>query len=217
MTTLTCLAAQRPSNEPSAYLTAGVSQVPYIIPSSYVHSTVLPSTALPWTYNSTQTTSSCPDGRGPVVWQHTSPNDFSSLFPTSQPGLETATIQPDATPRTARYHHQLLTPKTQSESDVLSGTGFSWPIELPPAMQNYPSPHSDVSGPIHTSTYPAHAGLMLSPKHMVNSPSIAGSSESHPSSHKSLEPTRNAQGVLYCDFPDCRPDPPIFTRPCEWT
>ncbi|EEQ34253.1 conserved hypothetical protein [Microsporum canis CBS 113480] len=30
------------------------------------------------------------------------------------------------------------------------------------------------------------------------------------------DPPRNQDGNIFCDHPDCRGDPPVFRRPCEW-
>jgi len=85
-------------------------------------------------------------------------------------------------------------------------------------MQNYPSPHSDVSHQTTSSTLSILPGAMTSPNmQFVASPSVAGSSLSGRSSRRSLEPPRNAEGMLYCDNPECARQPPLFSRKCEWT
>ncbi|KAL6715493.1 hypothetical protein ACLMJK_006454 [Lecanora helva] len=93
-------------------------------------------------------------------------------------------------------------------------------------MQDYPSPHSNVSEQTSTSSClsvlpgaammsPPGRTLVLSPS-MV--PSLEASTNSRPSSRNaSGHPPRNPQGMLYCDHVDCREKPPVFSRKCEWT
>jgi len=90
------------------------------------------------------------------------------------------------------------------------------------SMQDYPSPHSNVSEQTTSSCLSVLPGAMMSPgRPMVASPSmvpsLGGSTNSRESSRRSTEPPRNAQGVLYCSHRDCAQQPPVFSRKCEWT
>ena len=93
-------------------------------------------------------------------------------------------------------------------------------------MQDYPSPHSNVSEQTTSSCLSVLPGAMMSPGgHFMPSPSVVpsvvpsvgGSSDSRQSSRRSTEAPRNAQGVLYCSHPECARQPPVFSRKCEWT
>lgn len=105
----------------------------------------------------------------------------------------------------------------------LGSFGFGLGLRLPD-MQDYPSPHSNVSDQTTSSCLSVLPGAMISPRiPLVTSPSIsmvpsmAGSSNSRHSSRRSTEPPRNAQGILYCADPECARQPPVFLRKCEWT
>lgn len=91
-------------------------------------------------------------------------------------------------------------------------------------MQDYPSPHSNVSDQTTSSCLSVLPGAMISPRiPPVTSPSISmlpsvrSSSDSRQSSRRSTEPPRNAQGILYCADAECARQPPVFSRKCEWT
>ena len=102
----------------------------------------------------------------------------------------------------------------QATAGSLSSLGYS--LGLP--MQNYPSPHSDVSRQTTSSCLPVLPGAMMSPSIPLGaSPSVAGSSNSHQSSRGSQEPPRNTEGLMYCDNIECAQQPPVFARKCEWT
>ncbi|KAI4096469.1 MAG: hypothetical protein LQ344_000977 [Seirophora lacunosa] len=86
-------------------------------------------------------------------------------------------------------------------------------------MQNYPSPHSEVSKDETKSSYfSILPGNDMSPTMMhAASPSV----ESHPSpsstGRKGEEPPRDASGQMTCNHPTCADTPPVFARRCEWT
>ncbi|KAL8673972.1 MAG: hypothetical protein Q9168_001615 [Polycauliona sp. 1 TL-2023] len=92
---------------------------------------------------------------------------------------------------------------------------------LPPMgpMQNYPSPHSDVSkDEIRPSNFSVLPSNNISPSMMfAASPTIA----SHPSQaspgRRSEEPPRNSSGRITCLHPSCARELPVFGRKCEWT
>ena len=159
------------------------------------------------------------------LW-HAAPNNRTSFTETPH-GVESfSPIDPYATPigrqqyqQQQQPQQQLQTPTSQSAgSSTLDSLGFHLPPQLQTNMQNYPSPqYSDVSGPTFRAHQKMVQGAIVSPRMPVAaSPSIAGSSESRQSSHKSLEPTRNAQGVLFCSHPEHGFNAPTFARKCEW-
>lgn len=86
-------------------------------------------------------------------------------------------------------------------------------------MQNYPSPHSDVSkDETRSSNFSILPSNDVSPNMMFAvSPSIA----SHPSQaspgRRSEEPPRNSSGQITCLHPKCARELPVFGRKCEWT
>ena len=86
-------------------------------------------------------------------------------------------------------------------------------------MQNYPSPHSDVSkDETRSSNFSVLPSNEVSPYIMfAASPSVA----SHPSrvspGRGSEEPPRNSSGQITCLHPKCARDLPVFGRKCEWT
>ena len=99
--------------------------------------------------------------------------------------------------------------------------GFGLGLHLQ-EMQDYPSPHSNVSEQTTSSCLSVLPGAMMSPGRAIIPspsmvPSLEGSTNSRQSSRKSTEPPRNAQGVLYCSHRDCADQPPVFSRKCEWT
>ena len=212
----------------SGYLaTSDAPNVSYISPSPYGHADVLPPTPVTWTYPQPSNLPLAPSNTPPSrIWQQPLAHEFA--FPAAPPPqrLGSSHVLPDDTPRKPRPQEQLPTPITQSTGHAVGGSGIEWPLGLQTAMhnyplgnyQNYPSPHSDVSGPTNTSGLSVHAGLPMSPSKIVApSPSIAETSDSRSSGRKPLEPTRNREGLLYCDFAECQANPPTFARLCEWT
>ncbi|KAL8692913.1 MAG: hypothetical protein Q9224_003865 [Gallowayella concinna] len=118
---------------------------------------------------------------------------------------------------------QSYAPSSQQETsqgDYRAATFFS-PSLRPPMgpMQNYPSPHSDVSrDETRSSNFSVLPSNDVSPDMMfAASPSIA----SHPSEvspgRRSEEPPRNPSGQITCIHPKCARELPIFARKCEWT
>ncbi|KAL8776722.1 MAG: hypothetical protein Q9213_008160 [Squamulea squamosa] len=102
-----------------------------------------------------------------------------------------------------------------------SATATFSPNLRPPMgpMQNYPSPHSDISkDETRSSAFSVLPSNDLSPNIMfAASPSIA----SHPShvsqGRGSEEPPRNSSGQITCVHPKCARELPVFARKCEWT
>lgn len=163
-----------------------------------------------------------------IAWPNTQGTDIS-LVPTYAPSYNTWQSQPSnesvftATPQRIDsntlfqpYDIRQQSPFHQPTGGHAAGLGFD-PSLQPHDMQDYPSPsRSDVSGP-SKSCNSVVPGKVLNPSMpVVASPSIAGSSISHQSSTRSQEATRNTEGVLYCDHPECARQPPIFARKSEW-
>ena len=185
---------------------------------AYAAAQIPSSNPVTWAYPPPSNLSTAPSQSS--VWQHPLPNDL--VFSTDyQTGSESATEQTNVTPRATSVPFQLPTPITQSNSNTLGAVGLNWNVDLQPAMhsyQTYPSPHSDVSGPSNTSNLSVQAGVLFSPPNpLMSSPHMAESPSSHHSSIKSTEPTRNAEGILFCNYTECARDPPLFARLCEWT
>ena len=195
------------------------STFPYITPSPYVSSDLFPASTVAWPYasgsnspsisvNTATATAWRPGSNLPIPFTET-PQSVESFSP----------VDPYVNRRAPpQYQQQLQTPTPQSTGSNLSSLGFSLPLELQPDMQNYPSPqYSDVSGPTFTVHQKMMPGSNISPRIPVAaSPSLAGSSESRQSSHRSLEPTRNVDGVLFCNHPVHGYNAPTFARKCEW-
>ncbi|KAL8850630.1 MAG: hypothetical protein Q9221_004416 [Calogaya cf. arnoldii] len=115
------------------------------------------------------------------------------------------------------YAPSLQQPSSQGD---IPATAF--PSNLRPPMgpmQNYPSPHSDVSkDETRSSNFSILPSSDVSPNMMfAASPSIA----SHPSQaspgRRSEEPPRNSSGQITCLHPKCARELPVFGRKCEWT
>ena len=206
------------------YLAAhNVADVSYITPTTYGPPDILPSTPVTWTYSQGNHLPTAPSQTPPSnLWQQAAINDL--VFPPPVPTrTESSTGAPYERERPFQPQTQVPTPVTQSARSTLSGVSYNWGLDVATNMQpyqNYPSPHSDVSGPTTISSVPVSSSVMLSPsKQIMASPTVAGSPESPLSSRQSSEPTRNAQGMLYCSYPDpdCQRNPPVFNRLCEWT
>ena len=106
-------------------------------------------------------------------------------------------------------------PILHSRGDVSHPSG----LQLPGGeMQGYPSPGSDYSRQTRLSCPTVSPHIPVS----RDMPSEASpSTETSPSirqdeTRKSLEPTKNAEGRIYCAHRSCAGQPPIFARKCEW-
>ncbi|KAL8646460.1 MAG: hypothetical protein Q9226_006848 [Calogaya cf. arnoldii] len=113
-------------------------------------------------------------------------------------------------------------PSLQQPSSQGDIPAVAVPSNLRPPMgpvQNYPSPHSDVSkDETRSSNFSILPSSDVSPNMMfAPSPSIA----SHPSQASpgriSEEPPRNSSGQITCLHPKCARELPVFGRKCEWT
>ena len=87
-------------------------------------------------------------------------------------------------------------------------------------MQGYPSP-----GGSDCSRQPRPSCPPLSPNHIARSPGMPPAASPTPGvsppsrqdeNQKSVEPTKNTEGKIYCAHPACADRPPVFTRKCEW-
>ncbi len=154
-------------------------------------------------------------------WQpiNSNPTNFSETPQSIESFSPAAPYELSRGKREYQNRLRLQTPTTsQPAGSTLDQLRFHLPQGLSTNMQNYPSPqYSDVSGPTFAAHQKMAQGTLISPSPVVlASPSIAESSISHQSSHKSVEPTRNAAGVLFCDHPDHGFNAPTFGRKCEW-
>lgn len=183
---------------------------PYIIGTSNVSSDLFPASQVTWPYCQGINTESSPAYTPSYTpWQIT-PSAYNPVgtFPTP-------------TPQRTRSGTGLQTYGTRSQvanpqaAGGIGSLGFGLGLQ---DMQNYPSPHSDVSRQTTSSALSILPGAMTSPNmQFVASPSVAESSLSGRGSRRSQEPPRNGNGMLYCDHPECARQPPVFTRKCEWT
>jgi hypothetical protein len=92
--------------------------------------------------------------------------------------------------------------------------------------QNYPSPYSEVSeraSPLGTAGFTMSSSprmiKKLSPEFDFKAPFPKTPDLQTPTRRVSSDiptPPRNTEGLFYCDHPNCRSDPPKFTRKCEW-
>lgn len=125
------------------------------------------------------------------------------------------------TPAQSYGAQQRQTTNPQAAVGSLGSLGFGLGLQN---MQDYPSPHSNVSDQTTSSCLSVLPGAMISPRMPLASspnpsivPSVGESSASRQSSRKSTEPPRNAQGVMYCSHPEHGQRQPVFSRKCEWT
>ena len=196
-----------PAEALQAYGTS-VSADRYILGTSNVTTELLPAPQSTWPYcqgnNATLDLAYSPNY---TSWQTTSPayNSASTFLPTPQRTRLGSGLQ--------AYGQQTQAANPQA-ARTIGPLGFGLG---PQDMQNYPSPHSDVSHQTTSSTLSVLPGAMTSPRMLVASPSVAESSLSGRSGRRSLEAPRNASGMLYCDNFQCSRNPPVFARKCEWT
>lgn len=185
---------------------------PYIIGTSNVSSDLFPASQVTWPYcqgiNPDPSPAYAPNY---TPWQRT-PSVYEqaqvSPFATTPQRTPSGTILQTYGPR-----HQVANP--QAAGGGIGSLGFGLVLQ---DMQNYPSPHSDVSHQTTSPTLSILPGSITSPNmQFMASPSVAASSLSGRSSRRSLEAPRNAEGMLYCDNPECAWQPPLFSRMCEWT
>lgn len=185
---------------------------PYIIGTSNVSSDLFPASQVEWPYcqgiNPEPSPAYAPHY---TPWQ-TTPSAYEqaqvgNFSPAPQRTRSGTGLQP--------YGPRPQVANPQAPGAGIGSLGFGLGLQ---DMQNYPSPHSDVSHQTTPSTLSILPGAITSPnmQYMV-SPSVAGSSLSGRSSRRSLEPPRNAEGMLYCENPACARQPPLFARKCEWT
>ena len=197
---------------------AGLSANPYITTTSNGSSDLFATATEQWPYcqgiNQDPPTACAPTS---VPWQPTfSTNDNIT-------GTLTATtlgIGP-RTPVQSYAPQSRVSTYPQAAVESVSSLGFGLGLHVQD-MQDYPSPHSNVSEQTTSSCLSVLPGAMMSPGRPIVAspqmvPSMRGSTNSEQSSRNSTEPPRNAQGVLYCSHPDCTRQPPVFSRKCEWT
>lgn len=214
--------ADHPATTPQATQATNptsVSDFSYITSSPYVPSELFAASTGTWPY--------VPNSNSPSIFVDTATSptwQLSTNFPipfTETPhSIESfSPVESYVTPSgRPQYQQQLQTPSTQSIGSTLSTLGYSLPLELQTDMQNYPSPqYSDVSGPTFAAHQTIMQGPIMSPSIPVaTSPSLDRSSESRQSSHKSPGPTRNTDGLLFCNHPEHGYNAPTFARKCEW-
>ena len=85
-------------------------------------------------------------------------------------------------------------------------------------MPAYPSPHSDMSDHRVSPCPSVFPAMNVTPATgPYGTESRASSTYGSPQSARSEEPTRNNEGVMYCNHKKCEDVPPTFTRKCEWS
>ena len=198
-----------PGNSLPAYPT-NVTSYPYIATPTSVTSALFPASTVTWPYcqgiNSDPPPAYAPNY---TPWQTTSNQ-------VGQPSAAPQVIEPSIANKS--YGTAVQATHLQGTAGNFGSFGFGLGMQMSD-MQDYPSPHSDVSVQTASSCPPVLPGAGTSPNMpLVASPSVAASSLSRDSSRKSQEPPRNAEGLLYCNFPKCTQQPrPVFSRKCEWT
>ncbi|KAL8950795.1 MAG: hypothetical protein Q9222_003202 [Ikaeria aurantiellina] len=114
-----------------------------------------------------------------------------------------------------------LPPQDPPPQGELRATPTFSPSLRPPMgqMQNYPSPHSDVSkDETRSSNFSMLPSSNVSPSMMFALSPSAETSHSRPSAGRSMEdPPRNTAGQITCVHPKCARDQLVFARKCEWT
>ena len=175
------------------------------------------------------------------VWSPTSdPTSVHSFVTHNATGLWQPNFPDDISTRSLYQHHPDSTVNPYAEQlDNLSSaapspnlyapdnygfTGhfnpsFNPNLRLPMTNHGYPiSPHSEASERA-SSLCPVNLPDNTSPyTQSQTSPSIGHSSGSRQGSISQVQdPPRNNYNQIYCDHPECAPNPPIFSRKCEWT
>lgn len=127
---------------------------------------------------------------------------------------------PSIVPSHTNQPHALFSLRPTSQGSSRAVAAFSPSLQLPMGhMQNYPSPHSDVSkDERRSSTFSYLPSNDLSPNMMlVASPSVQSHHSPSSAGKRGEEPPRNASGQITCNHPKCASDQPVFSRRCEWT
>ncbi|KAL2038185.1 hypothetical protein N7G274_009133 [Stereocaulon virgatum] len=198
-------------DSPATTYQAGLAESPYINATSSVSSDLFPAVSWPYNQGITQGIDQYqPPAHtlGYTPWQSVY-NPVENLTASSQRTRTDPSLQSYGPPR------PVATPRAAARS--LGHLGFGLELQMH-GVNNYPSPHSDVSGPTSSSCLSMLPHAMTSPSMpLVASPSVAGSSDFRRSSRRSQEPPRNVQGIMYCDHRECADNPPVFPRKCEWS
>ena len=191
---------------------ASVSDNPYITSTSQGASDLFATSTIQWPYsqgiNQPAYANTYPPWR-PVY--NPAENITSNITTTPQPIVSHTPVQ-------SYGIQQPQAPNPQAAGGSLGSLGFGLGLQIQD-MQDYPSPHSNVSEQTTSSCLSVVPGTMISPRVPAISspnPSVAPSVGGSSSSRKSTEPPRNAQGVFYCSHSD-HANTPVFSRKCEWT
>lgn len=207
-----------PSQTQAPYLGPNVATASYISQPSFIPSNTLPAAG---SLNYSLTPSLSSSTSHAVIhdtWHRPSSHDPYVATAQLLPGPTVIEDQFPSGQQQQDPDQNLLTPVTHPSSSLPNSRAFSWGLELGEKMQDYPSPYSEPLEPGPSSMIAAPLGLKMSPIIPVGqSPSNFDSSPSSKSVRGPMEPTRNAEGVLYCAFEACAKNPPTFPRRCEWT
>lgn len=200
---------------------ARVNSNPYITGTSTESTDLFATSSIQWPYS--QGTNQDPPpayASSYAPWQstyNTTSNITGNLTATPQ------RIEPQTPVQTYASRSQANSIPRAVVGGNVGSLGFGLGLHLQD-MQDYPSPHSNVSDQTTSSCLSVLPGAMISPRMPIVTspsmsivPSVGGSSNSRQSSRRSTEPPRNAQGLLYCNHPECAQQPPVFSRKCEWT
>lgn len=208
-----------PGNTLSTYQ-ASLPANPYITSTSNESSDLFTASTVQWPYCQGINQDPPPAyARNYIPWQsayNPSENIAGNLVATPQ------RIDPQTPVQSYGTRSQATNPQAAVGSVGSLGYGLGLHMQ---DMQDYPSPHSNVSDQTTSSCLSVLPGAMVSPGRPLQVttspasivPSVGGSTNSRHSSRRSTEPPRNAQGVLYCSHPQCAQQTPVFSRKCEWT
>ena len=195
-------------DSPATTYQARLAESPYINATSSVSSDLFP--AVLWPYN---------QGITQGIDQYQPPAYAPGYTPWQSvynPVLAASSQRTRTDPSLQSYGPPRPVAKPQAAARSLGHLGFGLELQMHD-MNNYPSPHSDVSGQTSSSCLSVLPHAMTSPSMpLVASPSVAGSSDFRHSSRRSQEPPRNVEGIMYCDHRECADNPPVFPRKCEW-
>lgn len=198
---------------PTSYPTS-VPSYPYIFAPSNPSSDLYPTSTVSWPYCQGINPSSNPAyAPSYTPWQTQSPFDPTGSVATTPQRTDRSNIaQP--------YAQQIQTANTvnpQVVAESLGSLGFGLGLRMSD-MQDYPSPGSSTSGQSTSSYVSVLPPNVLDPgMPLMPSPSVAASPGSHQNSCRSQEPSRNAEGLLYCSHLEhAQHESPAFSRKCEW-
>ena len=196
-------------DNPATTYQAGLAESPYINATSSVSSDLFPAVSWPYNQGITQGIDQYQPpayALGYTPWQSVY-KPVENLAASSQRTRTDPSLQSYDPPR------PVATPQAAARS--LGHLGFGLELQMHD-INNYPSPHSDVSGQTSSSCLSVLPAITSPSMPLVASPSVAGSSDFRHSSRRSQEPPRNNEGIMYCDHRECADNPPVFPRKCEW-